>query len=523
MVAKVLRELGVCPPNAALLFSTFGNDHATLLQELTQLLPGCPIVGGSSNGEVSREQGYRVGSSLLIVFASDTITFRAGVLRNLTFDNEAFNLETAMQQWQQQGIEIRFDKGYSPMPALGLLFPDGLGLDGGSIVRLFSDTFPTTHFFGGASAENFTLTQTKQFFNHEVLHNAVPYLLFYGPLRHHWAITEGLDSGWRAVGKRLDAQCDGKYIHTLAQKPAVDYLASRYRLQGGQLSVCHPFVIYPDRGSDVHYFRDVIGYCEATGRLESINLLPTDCQIQLTQPDPATILAVSRKNIHQALAHYPSTDTPTAALWFSCVSRALVLANDAANEFATATEAIASDLPVAGFYTYGEIAPARTTGHNTYHSSTLVTLLLGEEPLTSTGIFGQHHQFSADNLAQDNKALTQALENTRAEIQRLQDELAQCRLLNRVASHSRTEEMMKNRALALQLVCSLLDTRFADFKRLAMKGDPPKLNKLGLARLVNDLHQQQYGKPFPVMLKQLANLLTDQIDVPCHGRPSHPE
>ena len=406
MATRALRELGIGAPTAALLFSTFGNDHARLLKELVQLLPGCPIVGGSSNGEVSLEQGYRVGSSVLIVFASDTITFRAGVLRDLTFDNEAQNLEMALQQWRAQGVAYQPGSGKSPgLPVLGLLFPDGLGLDGASIVGLFSDHFVGTRFFGGASAENFTLTQTVQFFNNEVLHNAVPYLLFYGPLRCHWAVTEGLGSGWHAVGDRMDAQCNGTFIQTIAQKPAVEYLASRYRLQGGQLSVCHPFVIYPNRDSNEHYLRDVIRYCEETGQLESVQSLPTDCQIQLTQPDVTDILAVSKKNIHEALAHFPRTKPPVAALWFSCVSRALVLENNAADEFKTATETIPSCLPVAGFYTYGEIAPSGLLGQNAYHGSTLVTLLLGEEPVTDTGIFNQHHQFSASHLALDNPAL----------------------------------------------------------------------------------------------------------------------
>ncbi|MBV5297285.1 MAG: hypothetical protein JZU64_03885 [Rhodoferax sp.] len=306
LAKQALHKLDGHSPSAALLFSTTGRNHAGLLQQLTRLLPGCMIVGGSSSGEVSREQGYRVGSSVLIVFASDTVTIRAGVLRDLSFDNQTSNLETAAQQFAATGLIGSLPGAKTPHPpVLGLLFPDGIGLDGDSVVKLFSGFFPTTRFFGGATAENFTLKPTDQFFNDEVLHHAVPYLLFYGPLRCHWAVTEGLDSGWQAVGERLDAQCDGNRIKTIAQKPAVAYMESRYRLEGGMLSVCHPFVIYPHRGSDEHYFRDVVRYSDETGALEAVQLLPADCQIQLTQPDPEAILTVSRQNILEALAHYP--------------------------------------------------------------------------------------------------------------------------------------------------------------------------------------------------------------------------
>lgn len=273
-------------------------------------------------------------------------------------------------------------------------------------LSLFSGFFPGIRFFGGATAENFTLNSTDQFFNSEVLHNAVPYLLFYGPLRYHWAVTEGLGSGWQAIGDRLDAQCEGNWIKTLANKPAIEHLASRYRLEGGLLSVCHPFVIYPYRDSDEHFFRDVTRYSDETGALEAAQLLPADCQIQLTEPDPQAILAVSGKSILRALAHYPGTATPAGVLWFSCASRALVLAHNAASEFKTAINPVSATLPVGGFYCYGEIAPAAATGACTCHSATLVTLLLGEEPGTAIGIINPDKRFSADNQAQAIQTLT---------------------------------------------------------------------------------------------------------------------
>ncbi|AGX88349.1 FIST signal transduction protein [Candidatus Symbiobacter mobilis] len=508
---QALRDLGGQIPRAALLFSTFGRNHTELLCELKRILPDCPIVGGSSNGEVSRTQGYRVSSSLLILFASDSISIRAGVLRNLAFEDEAYNMESATQQLQQQGfITASSNLAESKArPVLGLLFPDGIGLDGESVVRLFVSQFPGTRFFGGATAENFTMASTEQFFNEEVLHNAVPFLLLSGPLRYQWAVTQGLSSGWHAVGERLNAECDGKWIKTIASRPAIDYLASRYRLQGGQLSVCHPFVIYPEREKNDHYFRDVVRYSEDTGALESIQLLPSECQIQLTEPDPAAILAVSRQNILSALAHFPGAYTPAGVLWFSCISRALVLDSDAASEFSTATDMIESTLPIAGFYTYGEIAPGGPQNISTYHSSTLVTLLLGEEPKTDLGIFGQTKQFLIDNLKKDNLALTQALAESQAKVNNLQNELGLLQALERIGGHSKTELNALLRTLALKLVCDVLNTRFADFKRLALKGDPPVLNRTGLARLVNDMHQKQLGKPFPLTLKQLTHILTD--------------
>ena len=500
LVHTAMRQLDGQIANAALLFSSFGLDHQTLLDQLAQLLPGCPLVGGSSYGEVSRQQGYRLGSSLLILFASDSVKIRAGIVRNLRFDDASHNQAMLAQQ-----LVGRPDSATPPV--LGLIFPDGVGLDGESMVKAFSGLFPATRFFGGATAEDFNMHQTCQFFNREVLHQSVPYMLFYGPLRYTWAVTQGLTSGWRAVGERLDAHCDGRHLQTINQRPAVDYLAARYRLEGGVLSVCHPFVIYPDRQSEEHYFRDVIRYSTDTGALESLQLLPADCQVQLTEPDPAAILAVSRQNIQQALAHFPGAAPPAVALWFSCVSRALVLQADAQCEFSTAIANVPAMLPVAGFYTYGEIAPTGQAGASAYHSSTLVTLLLGEEPRPSVGMFAPADPFTSANLQQENRRLAEQLVTLQTKVAALEQALASEKEHARFSANSRAESATWQRALALELLCTLIDRQFDELKHHALKGSPPRLNRSGLARLINKLHLQQTGQPFPLSEAQLARLL----------------
>jgi len=506
LVERALHDLNGHSPQAALFFSTYGRDHAGMLAQLSQMLPGCPIVGGSSNGEVSHQQGYQVGSAVLILFASDTVRIHAGVLRNLSFDDADANARQAELVFQT--LEQSVAGAPSPTnPQLGLLFPDGLGLDGESIVNLFGNHFPDTRFFGGACAENFQLQNTCQFFNTEVLHNAVAYLFFYGPLRFHWEITAGFGSGWQPVGARLTAQCEGKWIKTIEQQPATHYLETRYKLQGGLLSVCHPFVIYPSPDSDDYYFRDVFRYSDETGALEAVQQLPEQCQVQLTQPDAAAILDISSKTLLQTLAHFPGSTAPAGILWFSCVSRALVLQQDPASEFNAATRLLPPNLPIGGFYAYGEIAPTGSKGLSAYHSSTLVALALGEAPRVSTGVLSAGEQISTDNLAQEIAHLNAALADARNQINRLQGQLNETHALGRLAKHSKTEQNTYHRALALELICSVLDTHSTVFKRLAFKGDPPRLNRSGLARLINEQHLRQWGTPFPLTPAQLARLL----------------
>lgn len=500
LVDQGLAQLDGNSPQLGLLFSTHGFDHATLLEHIGNRLPRCQIIGGASWGEVSSGVGYRVGSSVLILFVSDTVRMHAGVLRDLRFDDETHNT-TELEK------KMLLHRALGEVPAVGMLFPDGLGVDGASIVKLFTDAFPGTRFFGGAAAEDFSFNGTAQFFNREVLHNAVPYVLFYGPLRYSWAVTEGFTSGWIAVGERLDAECDGVWIKTINGRPAVEHLESRFRLSSGALSVCHPVAIYPERNSDTHYFRDVYKYSTETGAIESMQLLPASCQVQLTQPDPSAILEISRKNIQQALAHYPGIAPPAAVLWLSCVSRAIVLANDPSAEYSTAIESIPANIPVAGFYTYGEIAPSKNESGATYHSSTLVTLALGEEPTVKPAIRSQFENFLEVNLQHENTRLASELEQALRTVATLQSELAEHRALGRIAAHSKTELNARYRGVALQLLCALLDSRSDELRAQAFKGNPPRLNKIALARMLNEQHLKQFSTPFPMTLQQLARIL----------------
>ncbi len=505
LVKQARDGLEGCPPNVGLLFSSFGLDHAGLLSALAHRLPECPLIGGSAYGEVSGGLGYRLGSSLLILIASDRVRIHAGVVRDLTFEDEEANAEII-----EQGLAPMIN-GKDP-PVLGLLFPDGVGLDGASIVRLFADRLPQTRLFGGATAENFRLNPTVQFYTSEVLTHSVPFVFFSGPLRYSWSVTEGLSAGWSPTAEPVHATCDANRIKTIDGTTALGYLESVHPLNGGHWSLCHPFAVYPDPDSDAHALRDVIRYDRATGTLESLQSLPPECRIQLTQPDPEAILLAARRALQETLAHYPDLSPPAGVFWFSAATRALALSPEPAMDYRTATDAIAPTLPVAGFYTYGEIAPAGPGATPGYHNCSLTTLALGEESRPDPGVFNTLEAISTANLQREIKTLAEALRLAQAETVGMRQALDEYRALEQLGAHCRTEQNYRYRALALELLCEILDTRNGDLRRLAFKGDPPRLNKSGLARLIDDQHRRRHGAAFPLTLGQLARLLGPKQD-----------
>ena len=83
--------------------------------------------------------------------------------------------------------------------------------------------------------------------------------------------------------------------------------------------------------------------------------------------------------MHDAREMYQG-DKPALALLFSCGGRHIYLGTRTGEEYGVATgEVNDSDLKVAGFYSYGEIAPLRPGVDAHFHNTTFVVVLLGEE------------------------------------------------------------------------------------------------------------------------------------------------
>jgi len=188
----------------------------------------------------------------------------------------------------------------------------------------------------------------------------------------------------------------------------------------------------------------------------------------------------------------------------------LALGQDPAGEFQTATAGIQPQLPIAGFYGYGQITPAAAGGGPILHHCGLATLLLGEEPGLAPDLRTLPDTISTANLRHENRRLLEALNLAQSEINRLDQALSNCQCIQPILLHGRTEQHLRYRGLILELLCQILDTRFHDIRRLAIIGDPPRLNRCGLARMIEREYRSRYNQPFPLSQAQIARLLATE-------------
>jgi hypothetical protein len=89
--------------------------------------------------------------------------------------------------------------------------------------------------------------------------------------------------------------------------------------------------------------------------------------------DASSVLDATDDAVAEALAGL-NGEPPAGVLVFDCIARKGVLGNGVVDEVERIATAVGR-APVAGFYTYGEIA--RTSGSSGFHNQTLVVMAVG--------------------------------------------------------------------------------------------------------------------------------------------------
>ncbi|MDG2260755.1 MAG: FIST C-terminal domain-containing protein [Actinomycetota bacterium] len=129
----------------------------------------------------------------------------------------------------------------------------------------------------------------------------------------------------------------------------------------------------------VEALRTPVGeYAEVAGAIAYFSEIREQARVQITTADRAAILEGSSTSIEKAFADYPHGKSPEVALIFSCCCRRLLLGTRTNEESDIVETVLGTDLPVAGFYGYGEIGPPNATdGVSKDHNETFVSLILG--------------------------------------------------------------------------------------------------------------------------------------------------
>ncbi len=351
-------------PQAAILFAAIDIEHEALLAGLARLWPGLELIGCTTDGEISSIHGFREDSVSLILFGSDAVTIKAGLGRNAGADVD----EACRQAVAGAALDAGQPAGFC------IALPDSMTTSNQRIVTLLKHELgEDVPIFGGGAADQWRMKSTHQFFGSEVLSDAVPILVFSGPMRWSFAVA----SGWKPVGETgLVTRSNGPTVEEIDGKPSIEFFRRRLG-EAASPTAEWPLAILGETG-EVQYLRAPSGFAdEGAGSTAHVGDVPQGALVQIAIANRDAILEGCRSAVQGAFAAYPHGKAPEAALIFSCAARKLLLGTRTSEEVSIVREILGEDLPICGFYGYGEIGPPTATTSAQYHNETFVCLLIG--------------------------------------------------------------------------------------------------------------------------------------------------
>jgi hypothetical protein len=359
--------LGGETPQAGLLLASHDLDFEDFLSVVTHAYPDMDLIGCTTIAPMSSAADYVEGSTSLTLFSSDLLDFTVGLGTDVVADAGA-----AARQAVEEATR-KTDK----QPALLVVTPTIEQFDPTAITIEIGEILgPTVPVIGGGSAPDFPIAMPwlggLQFYGSQVLTDTVPVLLVSGPLK----VSVGVAHGWSPVGKTaVVTRSDDTKVYEIDGEPILDFYR-RYLGIGSEPAIANPLAIL-DAATGQYYLRAPMEYSESDGSATFFGSIPQGATVQLAMATTEEILSGTEASVAEAIADFPGDEMPEAALIASCAVRSFLLGTRTRGEIERIRAGLGQDLPVSGFYAFGEIAPLSVDSTPSFHNETCVTVLIG--------------------------------------------------------------------------------------------------------------------------------------------------
>lgn len=350
--------------HAGMLFCSIDQDFQSILNKINETYPGIELIGCTTDGEFSSVLGFAEDSILLILFHSDDCEWKAGIGRQVSDDPIAIVEEAVKSTISQLTLELR----------LCIVTPDSLTSSADSILQgLRNQLGANLPILGGTAGDQLRLKKTFQFYKNEVLSDSAPFILFSGPI----SLSFGVESGWKPVGKKGKVtRVENNILYQIDNIPATDYYQHYLNIELSDVVSEYPLAVYVENEEN-YYLRNPLFFNKENGSIAFMGDIPINATVQITHVERDGIIKATEESANIAINNFKGSSAKLA-LCFSCAGRKLVLGTRTHEEFQI-FEKQNSELMVAGFYSYGEIAPLEPNTLSRFHNETFITLMLGDE------------------------------------------------------------------------------------------------------------------------------------------------
>ncbi|MFM7315036.1 MAG: FIST signal transduction protein [Cyanobium sp.] len=366
-VAEALQPLlGAGTAKLVLLFCSSNHDLHRASSLITTALGEGVLIGCSTAGELAPDSSSTGGLTLWAL------------------GGEGYSVALGMGQGDGGGLRQAAADAAHCLDRLDrrahtvlVLLADGLCGDQAEVVRgAYEVAGLSVPLVGGCAGDDMAMKATSQVFGRRVLHQAV----VAAAISSDAPLGIGVSHCWEPQTEpMLVTGSTGTEVLTLDDRPALDVLLEAFDAPPEVRSDPAKFSLWATtrplgiRRRDRLEIRFVGGANFERRSLLTIAEVPQGGLAHLMQGDAHSVLEATQIAC-QTAADALDGEPLKGMLLFDCVARRSVLADDRVREEIQRINNVRGDLPVGGFYTYGEIA--RTHGAGGFHNQTLVALAL---------------------------------------------------------------------------------------------------------------------------------------------------
>jgi hypothetical protein len=356
--------------NLVLVFGSVKRFNEGKLQSLLKSrYPVAQIVGCTTSGEISP-------SGVL----DDSIQITA-IQWQKVMQRVAQTKATSMQDSFDTAVSLAKQLKADSLRTV-LIISDGLNVNGSELLKGFQAILGNIPIIGGLAGDGGAFSKTLQLYNDTISDRMVIAIGLYGDAL---VTSSGALGGWKPYGPpRKITKSVKNVVYEMDGKPALQL----YRLYIGEAfarglpgsGLKFPLAVIEEGKRDVEKIRTLLAINASDNSLTFAGNVEEGETVRLCQTNHDRLVEGAGAAAHLVLDGLGSQKTNQSglALCVSCVGRKGVMAEQVVDEVKLVQQILGPQTSVAGFYSYGELAPRPNTTDSVLHNQTMTIGYLSE-------------------------------------------------------------------------------------------------------------------------------------------------
>ncbi len=351
-------------PDIILLFvSPKFDEKQEFLDYLTNSFPNASVVGCSTAGEISD-----------VNVSDKTISLTAIKLEKVSHKEEAVEV-SEMKYSYKAGRELAKKLAADDLKHV-IVLSDGLNVNGADLVSGLKGVLPNVSITGGLAADGSDFNETFIISGGAIEDKKIVGLGFYGD---KLKVGYSSKAGWDSFGiERLVTKSHKNVLYELDGLPALELYKSFLGEEAENLPSSG--LLFPlsmrDNETSRPVVRTILSVNEEEQSLTFAGNIHQGSYVRLMKANIDRLINGAEKSAKNAIEL--SDENTDLAILISCVGRRLVLKQLVEEEVEVVREIVGDKPKIAGFYSYGEIAPFGEFSPCELHNQTMTITTLSE-------------------------------------------------------------------------------------------------------------------------------------------------